>query len=226
MNIGKNCNLVFTLRLFSDSEKYGRSYYHSEVQYYDENTGKKLINIKRRFDCYISFEQSHAENGIKAFTMIRVEDIRTVRKVVADMETYMVTNMGKIYKYDKNGNILIKKVQKPVELSGLPLNGYLLLTPDVVETFNGTTVAALRINMSDPNASVLIPLKKLSGLIENLNNVNMFLYAQNASCYVGRPLFGTNMYDMTKYQNIEQDTEGVKGRMINKNKSKSFFDND
>lgn len=223
MNLGKNANLLFTMRLYNDSEKFGRSYYHSEVQYFNESTGSKLINVKRKFDSYISFEQTHAVNGERGFVMIRNEDIRMLRKAVEDMELHVVEHFQDIY-VSKNGSVHVRKVQNPIEISGLPLNKYLVFTPDIVENYNGSTSAAIRVTLGNPNLYVLMTLKKWSGLIECLNNANMFLYSQNASTYMGRPPFGTNMYDMTSKQGVEDNMVATKGRTFMKSGKKSFFD--
>ena len=223
MNLGKNANLLFNMRLYSESEKFGRSYYHSEVQYYNESTNSKLVNIKRKFDSYISFEQSHPVNGEKGFVMIRNEDIRMLRKAVEDMELHIVDHFKEIYVVSK-GNVHVRKVQEPLEITGLALNKYLVFTPDVVENFNGSTSAAVRVTLGNPNLYVLMNMKKWSGLIECLNNANMFLYSQNASTYIGRPAFGTNMYDMTSKQNVEDNMTAKKGRTFMKSGKRSFFE--
>ena len=52
---------------------------------------------------------------------------------------------------------------------------------------------------------------KLAGLLECINNMDMFLYAQNMLNYFGKPNFGTNLYDMTAITSAANGGVEVKG---------------
>ena len=223
--LGKNTVLKMNLNLYQKSEKMGRSSYHKEIMYFNETIGEKVVNIKRSFDFFMSIENLKPVNGEKQFIMIRQEDIWLFRKVLHKVHEFFSENFAEIF--TKRGkSVNIDPNIKPIEYNGLPMNKYLIFTPDVTETISGQTIGCIRMNLSSPTNYVLMSLNKLSGLLESINNADMYLYAQNMSTYMGRPIFGSGLFDMTSRQEIEDQTIAVPGRKVQpKGSGKSYFQN-
>jgi hypothetical protein len=210
--------------MYSSSEKYGRKSYHQEIQYYNDKIGEKVINIKRSFDYFATIENLKAVNSIKQYIMIRQQDILLLRKVmnsVFDMFNKEFDNMF----VKKGGVVTLRNKITPVEFTGLNLGKYLVFSPDIMDTANGEKIGCIRMNLSSPNNFVLMPISKYSGLLECINNMDMFSYAQGMLSYFGRPNYGTNMYDFTDSQEIEDSVVARSGRKIQAKSNKSYFAN-
>jgi hypothetical protein len=211
--LGPNAVLKMNLNLYSNSEKYGRRSYHQELEYYNTKAAEKVVNLKRSFDYFATIENLKAVNSIKEYIMIRQQDILLLRKVVNsvfDIFNDQFDNMfGK-----KNGVVTLRNKIKPIQFDGLSLGKYLVFTPDINERTNGEKEACIRMNLSSPTNFVLMNQSKLSGFLECLNNMDMFGYAQSMLNYFGRPAYGTNLYDMTNNQDIEDNVVAQKGRVI------------
>jgi hypothetical protein len=210
--------------MYSSSEKYGRKSYHQEIQYYNDKIGEKVINIKRSFDYFATIENLKAVNSIKQYIMIRQQDILLLRKVmnsVFDMFNKEFDNMF----VKKGGVVTLRNKITPVEFTGLNLGKYLVFSPDIMDTANGEKIGCIRMNLSSPNNFVLMPIGKYSGLLECINNMDMFSYAQGMLSYFGRPNYGTNMYDFTDSQDIEDNVVARSGRKIQAKSNKSYFAN-
>lgn len=226
--IGKNAVLKMNVNLFNNSEKMGRMSYHNELKYFNEKLGEKVINIKRSFDYFITIENLKPVNGCKKWIVIRQEDILLFRKVLNEVFNFFNDNFDTLF--TKRGGVTrVSPSAKPYELNGLPMNNYLVFAPATYTELSNNVVAGIRMNLSSPDNYVYLSLNKLSGLVECINNADMFLYAQNMITYMGKPEFGTNMYDMTARQEIVDETVAKTGRLIGGGKhntnSKSYFAN-
>lgn len=213
MFLGKNAVLKMNLNLYHSSEKNGRMSYHSEVRYYNEKIQERVVNLKRSFDYFMSIENIRPMNGRKEYIMIRQEDIYLLRKVLIKVYDHFYENFDSLF-IKRKGIVCVDPNFKPIEYNGLPMGKYLIFAPDVTENINGEKVGCIRLSLSNPNNFVCMSLNKLSGFVESINNADMFLYAQNISCYVGNPGRGTNLFDMTSSQEIKDDSTGPSGRKL------------
>jgi len=226
MFLGKNACLKMNINLFHKSERIGRISYHSEVRYFNEKIGSSVINLKRSFDFFMSIENLKPINGEKQYIMIRQEDIYLLRKVLLQVYDYFNNSFDKIFVKHGNRVSVAPEFAKPVEYNGLPLGKYLIFTPDIIDSMDGTKHGCIRMNLSSPTSFVYMSLNKLSGLVETINNADMYLYAQNMSTYFGKPENGTNLFDMSAKQDAGSRIEATPGRMLKKKddgKNISYF---
>jgi hypothetical protein len=222
--LGTNAVLKMNLSLYQNSEKYGRKSYHQEIQYYNEKMGEKVVNIKRSFDYYASIENLKPVDHMKEYIIIRQQDIFLLRKVVNSVFELFNNEFDNLFG-KRNGVVTLRNKIKPIEFSGLSLGKYLVFAPDIMENINGERSGCIRMNLSSPNNFVLMSLSKFSGFLECINNMDMFSYAQEMLSYFGRPKYGTNLYDFTASQDIDDETVARKGRKIQAKSSKSYFAN-
>jgi len=222
--LGPNAVLKMNLSMFQSSEKYGRRSYHQEVQYYNEKAGQKVVNLKRSFDYFASIENLKAVNRVKEYIMIRQQDIFLLRKVINSVFDLFNKEFDNMF-VKKNGIVTIRNKITPVEFTGLSLGKYLVFSPDIMDSYNGEKIGCIRMNLSSPNNFVLMPIGKYSGFLECINNMDMFSYAQGMLSYFGKPAYGTNMYDFTDSQSIEDTVVARSGRKIQSKSNKSYFAN-
>jgi len=221
--LGSNAVLKMNVSLYTNSEKYGRRSYYQELQYYNEKVGEKVINIKRNFDFFASIENLKPINGKKEYIMLHQHDIFLLRRTLNQLFKMFNEEFDNMF-VKRNGIVTIRNKIKPIEVSGLALGKYLVFSPDISEFANGDRVACVRMNLASPHNAVLLTESKLCGFLECVNNMDMFGYAQNILNFHGRPAYGTNMYDMSSKQDIEDKVIAKPGRKI-QTKAKSYFAN-
>lgn len=222
--LGPNAVLKMNISMYQSSEKYGRRSYHQELQYYNEKIGQKVVNVKRSFDYFATIENLKPVNHMKEYIMIRQQDIFLLRRVMDSVFKLFNDEFDNLFG-KKNGNVILRNKIKPIEFSGLSLGKYLVFAPDIMESMNGDKTACIRMNLSSPDNYVLMNLSKYSGLLECINNMDMFAYAQGMMSYFGRPKYGTNLYDFTASQDIEDTVVARSGRKIQSKSNKSYFAN-
>lgn len=223
MYLGSNAILKMNVNLYNQSEKYGRRSYHQEVQYYNEKIGQKTIILKRSFDYFATIENLKPVDHIKEYIMLRQQDIFLLRKVVNSVYEKYIENFDNIF--TRKGGIVTIKKTLPIELGDLTRGKYLVFIPDIIEGMSGEKTPAIRINLSSPTNYVLMGINNFYGFIETMNNMDMFGYAQTMLSYFGKPSFGTNLYDFSNKQDIEDTVIAKKGRVVqaSKPKGKSYF---
>ena len=220
--ITKNLVLNFNTILFSWSEKKGRSYFHTEIQYRNTKFDEVVINIKRKFDSYLSIENIVPENGYKAFVMIRAEDLIESRNFFLEAYKTLKGRREEIYRIDGSRSRVMEDAV--FVLDDLPQGATLVLKPCIIRTLERGHLPGVKLFINSKEMSFEFPLKKLAGLAEYIGNSDLFLYAQNAMTYVGRPPMGTNLIDLAKNE-ANEEVKGVKGRRLPGPKtSDSFFD--
>jgi hypothetical protein len=221
--ITKNLVLNFNTILFSWSEKKGRSYFHTEIQYKNTKFDEVVINIKRKFDSYLSIENVVPENGYKVFVMIRAEDLIETRNFFLEAYKTLKGRRDEIYKIAGSRSRVMEDAV--FVLDDLPQGATLVLKPCIIRSIEKGHMPGVKMYINSKETAFEFPLKKLSGLAEYIGNSDLFLYAQNAMTYVGRPPMGTNLIDLAKNE-PKEEVKGVKGRKIPgpKTSSDSFFD--
>lgn len=211
--LGSNAVLKMNTNLYTGSEKYGRKSYHQEIQYYNEKIKEKVVNIKRNFDYFLSIENLKPINHIKEYIMIRQQDIFLLRRVMNKVFELYDSEFDNMY-VKKGGNITLRNKFSPIEYSGLSQGKYLVFAPDLTEAMNGEKIPCIRVNLSSPDNFVYMPINKYTGLLETINKADLFGYAQNMMSYFGRPENGTNLFDISGSQDLEDTIIARKGRKI------------
>lgn len=222
--LGQNAVLKMNLSMYQNSERYGRRSYHQEIQYYNQKAGEKVVNIKRSFDYFASIENLKPVGRMKEYIIIRQQDIFLLRKVMNSVFDLFNKEFDNMF-VKKNGVVTLRNKITPIEFSGLSLGKYLIFSPAIMEKASGEKVGCIQLSLSSPDNSVLMSISKYSGFLECINNMDMFSYAQGMLSYIGRPEYGTNMYDFAASQDVEDTVVARKGRKIQSKSNKSYFAN-
>lgn len=114
--LGSNGVIRMNLTLYSNSEKYGRRYYYSEVGYTSSN-GYESVKISRDFDSYLSIENLKPINGKKAFIIIRSGDLERMRLFVGPKLEYWAIHSNELFEVRSNGKLYRKT---PPKIPSLP----------------------------------------------------------------------------------------------------------
>lgn len=211
---GPNTVLRINAALWTNSAKYGRRSYHREVRYYNEKVGKQLVNINLDIDAYATIEQlKPTDKSEKAFIKLRSSDIFTLRTAVETMYRLLDKEFTNLFKM-KNGKPVIAKKIKPIELSCSNAMNYLVFSPDIIEAKNNSCKGGIRLNLSSNTNYILMDMNKLLELRETLNLINLPMYGQMLINYIGRPNFGTNLFQFGDDGEGEGTVSGQKGRTL------------
>lgn len=216
--LGNNTILRFYVKLSKRGEDGTRYHFHKEYSYNSNYTNiHRVASIKRSFEYYLSIDKiDSSENNI----MIRVQDILLFRMKLNEIVSWF---NDKTFAIKKDRLIVLEK--KSVEIPGLAFGKYIKFEPIVID-WESTQYQGIRITLSDENVFTDISIDKFYGLVYTINEINMYQSAQILLNYLGRPEFGTNLYEFENggsFETIEPDTKAVTGRKIPV-KNKSFFD--
>ncbi len=76
MIVGYNMALKMNVNLYIYPDKYGRTSYHQEYEYYLPKAQQKVFSIKRNFDYYLSIENLRSlPNQEKDFIRISIQEM-------------------------------------------------------------------------------------------------------------------------------------------------------
>ena len=115
MYLGSNGVIKMNVTLYSNSEKYGRKYYYSEIGY-NTSDGFEAFKITRDFDAYLSLENLKSVGGKKAFIIIRNGDLERMRIYVSGKLEYWATHCNELFEVRSNGKLYRKSPPKIPEL--------------------------------------------------------------------------------------------------------------
>lgn len=119
MYLGSNGIIRMNLNLYSNSERYGRRYYYSEIGY-TASDGYESRKISRDFDSYLSIENLKPINGKKAFIIVRSGDLEKMRLFIGPKLEYWATHCNELFEVRSNGKLYRKtppKIPKMPEIN-------------------------------------------------------------------------------------------------------------
>lgn len=133
---------------------------------------------------------------------------------------------GTVKAFGKKNNKLfvVPSNVKPIIVSELIRNKWLMFEPCIITTENEIYIPGLRIHLSDKGTCIDIPVERLYGLVTVLTGFNIYMATSMLLNYVNMCTPGTNMISFAS-KNMEErsgSTTGVTGRKYNI--SRSFFD--
>lgn len=211
-----NCVILkMNVNLYTTNKNY-KNNYHKEFK-----TGDK-ITLKRTFDAYISLE-STSKADVKEFIPIGPGELYLLNDA---LDKVLLWFNDKKYQnlFSLNNNVLtVTQTVTPVTVNQLPMSKIIAFEPIVCYNAEyNTQNPGVRIYIGSEAFFIDINVSRLVTLKMILSQANIYLYAQNMLNYLGRPEYGTNMFEFDNElpEDSEPTVECKSGRMVNK----SFFD--
>lgn len=225
--LGHNAILKMNVQLNYNTDNYGKVPYHKEFEYFDQSSGSNMITMRRTFDYYLSIENLRPpDSGQKEFIRIGQPEIMLIRGGLSSaVRWFTEVEFANLYVKKKEKLILARKVD-PIEMNQLPMGKYIVLEPTILE-YNDIQSPGVKMYLSSVTNYVEMNLSRFMGFVQLMNDINIFMSAQNMLSYFGRPEFGSNMYSF-KNQNATSEPEekvtAKPGRQIQAGKQQSYFD--
>ena len=228
--IDSNTVLRFNVILNRKDKEGKRIGFHSEVKYPSAKyNNKSIINIRRKLDYFLSIENFKPSpiTGEKEFIMIGVKDILALRIQLNNVYKWFSSEQFKNLYAIKDNKLIILGGVEPIIVDGLPMGKFLQIEPIVYEYDNKYSMG-VRISLSSMNNYCDINIDSFMGLKYLIDSINMYESAQLLLNYVGRPAYGTNLFEFQNdYINENQDgyVDEKKPRVIpsTNKRQKSFF---
>ena len=225
-----NTVLKFNVNFNHKNKDGDRVGFHSEVQYNSAKYNQSVINIKRRFDYFLSIENFKPSKltGQKEFIMIGLKDILALRMQLNKVYKWFTSSSFKdLYALDKKNNkLVILGGVEPIILDRLAMSKFLQFEP-IVYDFENSSCMGVRISLSSPSNYCDISIDTFMGLKYLIDSINMYESAQLLLNYIQRPAFGTNLFTFDNDIPAE-NREGYINTKTNRtvksaNRQKSFF---
>lgn len=182
-----------------------RENFHREVAYVD-NYGDMNCNIKRNFDCYLSIENiKMATNGYREFIRIGLVDLVLVREKFSEaLRWFRDKKFTGLFVQDINGVLIVGKNVSPIEITGLPMNKYIILEPTVFEYTDNRSEPGVRLYLSNMDNFTIMPFSRFITLVNIFLEFNIIMSAQMMLAYFGRPEYGHNLYNMNSGESASE----------------------
>lgn len=222
--LGNKLTLRMNVSLSRKQEPDNRYFFHKEYSYGSLYSKRKLISIKRSYDYYLSFDKSDLRNIV----IIRPQDMIVLQRALERAVLWFEDKEHNAF-YVKNKKLIVKK-QKPIVVEGLAMDGYIEFQPIVLLTENDNKQSpGIRLTLGREDCFSDITVDKFYGLVYTISTFRLYEAAQNLLNYLGRPEFGTNLYEMEdNTPPVTEDEEKMTGaknnRMIPTTRPRSFFD--
>jgi len=224
--LGQGYTLRFNVILSRRYEDGTRHSFHTEYTYNSNKYSEPytLVTLKRQFECYLSIEGKD-EFGDKEFIMIRMQDMIIVQNNFNRALNWLNASAEIFGKY--KGNLVVVNRPEPIVIRDLALGKYIMLEP-VILTYNNMPEMGVRMTLSADDRYIDITFSKYMGLVYLLNNMNMYLAAQEAVNYLQRPAYGTNMTHFGNSRDFKEPVDRIESnttrKIQSKNKQRSYFD--
>lgn len=228
MMMGNNAFLNMNLMLYSDSEKYGRRYYYKEFKYVSEKAGGEVKKLLREYDAYMSLENIKPVNNIKEFIVIRGRDLELMRMALLPKLESIIQNFDTIYEM-RGKKMYISDSIKPFQID--VNNKPLIFLPGIRKMYTEELLPCVDVYLNgNPENVVSMSFNQVYEFMYIVRTFQIQLYAASMLAYLGRPMPGTNMINMTDGQAYDQVSQmelpSPKGRYIegrNPYKNESYF---
>lgn len=225
--LGNNVIVKMNLILYSNSEKYGRRYYYKEVQYVSKEAGAQTKKILREYDAYVSMENMKPVDNIKEFIIIRGKDIELMRMFLLPRLEELILKSNEIYQVRGN-KLYVSDKFKPIECE-VGLSKSLIFVPGIHKSYTEEVSPCLNMYLNGSTNMVSLSFNQVYEFMYFIRTFQIHLYGSSMLSYIGRPIMGTNLYDMTDGQlNNEMQSQSLdtkQQRFIGgkNNKPSSYF---
>lgn len=222
MTVGQNCVLKFNVVLNYEGKDGNIENFHKEFQYYSKRFSANQYTISRKFEYYLSLENSHPNDiGFKESIYIGVCEIMMFKFMIKSvMDWFFDPQYSDMYG-NKDGRLVLMKSISPkrVVLRGK----YVEIEPMVYIDQYESSDFGVRIYLNSDTNYTEIPFNRLCGLYYIIDSFNLYESAITLINYLQRPDLGTNLtsyIEGTKYEDIkisEQTPIQRSGRYIDNN---------
>ena len=197
--LSKNWMLKFVVQLNRTTNRFGKVNYHKEVGYYKDN--KYCVNINRSFDYYLLFESSKDSRGEKESIMIRNTDIYLFKYKLQLVYDWFTAEKHQGLFAKKDGKIIMTSRVEPIKMVNLPLNKYIDFDTSIYQSANGKDqLIGVRMYMNNDNKSFFMEINRFLGFKYFIDTFNMHECALLMINYLQRPMYGTNMFNISNKQ--------------------------
>ena len=194
------------LNIVSETKEGKQRPYHSEIVSHKKSGNSGLTMMRDLSNCYLSIESRKTVNGNHGFAMIRNSSMSQFRKVINACYEQYDKHFNEIFS-KRNGHIYIKQVY-PITISPLPLKGFITFKAGLIETFPGEKNGGINMYLSSGTDYTQLTVEDMATFAEVVNGINLYTAAQNMANYIGRPEFGSNIYDTREME--DKPAEPVK----------------
>lgn len=226
--LGSNTVLRLNVTLANKREDGTRYSFHQEYEYTTSKYMNKnrVVTLRRSFDYYLSIENlKSTPYNEKEFIMILVQDMyHFIEKIKEASKWFIDSSYSTLFATNKGKLTVLDRVP-PIEIF---INNKCIRLEPVVIDYADNTIEGVRMFLNSNSNFIDIPVGRFMGLLYLVERINLFESAQLLVNYLGRPDYGTNIYQFKDTTPVEQQGGIVSksNRQIpNKDtKYKSFFD--
>lgn len=197
MYLDPNYVLKFNVELHRKTKNNNIRSYHSEVGYTSNSTNQYCVNINRDFRYYFSIESLNKPIGADKRLKIVIDQndiyflLFNLHKVVEWFTSEQFKSL-----FVKDGNKIFIPVRVENVKCVMSFNTYLEFEPVVIENDKGEQFIGVLMFLNNDGVNIFLPVNMVLTLYDFLNRFNMFQSAQIMINYLGRPDYGTNLYDI------------------------------
>ena len=222
--LGNNTVLRFNVLLSGKRDDGTSNHFHKEYMYNSNFVDReKNITIRRTLHFHLSIDKT----DIRGFSIIiNPSDMYLLRAKLKEASIWF--NDGTFASKDEK--LIIKSKKPPIKIPGLAYGNFLMFEPVVIQWENtGQQEQVIRMTMSYNNIYTDIPIDKFYGMMYMINTLDMYQMAAILVNYLGRPEYGTNLYEFENDQFINAPEEGLSNVKENRQipslkNNKSYFD--
>ena len=229
MMLGNGIVLRFSTQLASKGKDGTRYNYHKEFQYKSgKYTGMpKLRTVRRNFSSFLSFEEIGQESEQKLFIKISPQNFYNVLNKVSKFKQFLES--GTVYKFEENRTYVISQRSMGIVVND---SSSFSLSPCIFADYNNKEQIGVRIEF-EGGKFVEIHIFRFMEFARILEQVNFYEYGMLQVNYLGRPDYGTNMYEFGNnpmhgeppLDDFIEDNKKTNGRREpGIKKQKSYFD--
>ena len=186
-----NVQLRIGVNTYTITKKFGRTSYYKEIQYFNNQYQRDVVNVQMNPETYLSINQLTDKNGYKADIKMNFQMAMTLRTSLETLYNVLNERYNEFYaKVDDDKYIVTKRIN-PLEINTM-FGQKILLYPDIVEFSNGEFTGGVRIVLGDPNNSIVVPLSTIQTMYECIASLDFFSYGLHLLQLACQPQFGSN----------------------------------
>lgn len=226
--LGNNTIIRLNVILATKREDTTRYSYHQEYEYTTSKyiNKNRVITLRRNFDYYLSIENlKSTQYNDKEFIMIRIQDMYHFIDRIHQASRWFIDISFKTLFATKNGKLTVLDRVEPIEMY---INSKCIRLEPVVIDYTDNTIEGVRMFLNSDSNFIDIPVDRFMGLLYLMDRINLFESAQLLVNYLGRPEYGSNIYQFRDTTPVEQQGGVVSktNRQIpnKETRAKSFFD--
>lgn len=193
--LSRDVNVKFNVVLARKKEDGTRNFFHKEYEYNSKYLDvDKSITISRSFDYYITLD---FKDNFEAGVMIRPKDMMNLQLKLNDSIRWF----GKLFKTDKEGNLIIFGDFKKIYIKNLAGNKYLCLEPTIIKYEDNTSKEGIRVFFSSTEVYTDIDIDNYMGFVYLMNKIDLYGAAITLLNYLNVD-YGQNLSTFENSRNV------------------------